>query len=127
MLRGRRKKGGEPKNASSSSLSPTSRIMMDSEDNMAVWTTASEVSEAEEQPKAPLQSSGPVSRWKNFWIRTFWTVIMIGSFSAIMKAGHSYVVLMVVVLQTLVYKEVIAIAHVPSKEKKLPWFRSFVW
>jgi phosphatidate cytidylyltransferase len=32
-----------------------------------------------------------------------------------------------VVIQTLVYKEVIAIAHVPSKEKKLPWFKTLNW
>ncbi|KAI8049666.1 phosphatidate cytidylyltransferase [Syncephalis plumigaleata] len=52
---------------------------------------------------------------------------MIGAFFLIMAAGHFWVVSMVIAIQTMVYKEVIFIAHVPSKERKLPWFRSLNW
>ncbi|CAH1763707.1 11499_t:CDS:10 [Entrophospora sp. SA101] len=41
--------------------------------------------------------------------------------------SHIWVILLVEIIQTLVYKEVIAIAHVPSKEKKLPWFKTLNW
>ncbi|KAI9355431.1 phosphatidate cytidylyltransferase [Zopfochytrium polystomum] len=68
------------------------------------------------------------NRWKNWWVRTFWTFVMIGGFVGIILAGHIWVVLLVVVIQILVYWEVIAIAHVPSKAKKMPWFRTLqVW
>jgi phosphatidate cytidylyltransferase len=52
---------------------------------------------------------------------------MIFGFFAILALGHLWVILLVFVIQTLVYKEVIAIAHVPSKEKKLPWFKTLNW
>ncbi|CAG8822015.1 31049_t:CDS:2, partial [Gigaspora margarita] len=66
-------------------------------------------------------------KWKNMAVRTLWTFVMIGGFFAILAAGHSMVVILVVIIQTLVYKEVIALAHVPSKEKKLPWFKTLNW
>jgi len=52
---------------------------------------------------------------------------MIFGFFAILALGHLWVILLIVVIQTLVYKEVIAIAHVPSKEKELPWFKTLNW
>ncbi|KAJ3213785.1 hypothetical protein HDU67_002442 [Dinochytrium kinnereticum] len=82
------------------------------------------------------QSAAPVTmlvnepatrKWKNWWIRSFWTFVMVGGFVAILLAGHIWVVLLVVVIQTMVYKEVISIAHIPSKEKKMPWFRTMNW
>ncbi|RIB08385.1 phosphatidate cytidylyltransferas-like protein [Gigaspora rosea] len=66
-------------------------------------------------------------KWKNMAVRTLWTFVMIGGFFAILAAGHSMVVILVVIIQTLVYKEVIALAHVPSREKKLPWFKTLNW
>jgi phosphatidate cytidylyltransferase len=52
---------------------------------------------------------------------------MIAGAAVIVASGHLSVILMIVVIQTMVFKEVIAIAHVPSKEKKLPWFRVINW
>jgi phosphatidate cytidylyltransferase len=52
---------------------------------------------------------------------------MIGGFFACVAAGPAAVILLVVVVQGLVYKEVIYLAAVPSKEKKLPWFRAMNW
>ena len=52
---------------------------------------------------------------------------MIGAFFLIIASGHLYVILMVTAIHTFVFKEVISIAHVPSKEKKLPWFRLTNW
>jgi hypothetical protein len=66
-------------------------------------------------------------KWKNWWIRTLWTFVMISGFLGIILSGHIWVVLLVVVIQTLVYWEVISIAHVPSKAKKMPWFRTMSW
>ncbi|KAJ3108499.1 hypothetical protein HDU96_007512 [Phlyctochytrium bullatum] len=66
-------------------------------------------------------------KWRNWWVRTFWTLVMVGGFVGILLAGHIWVVLLVVVIQTMVYKEVISIAHIPSKQKKMPWFRTMNW
>lgn len=59
--------------------------------------------------------------------RIIFTLVMILMFAAIIYIGHIGLLLLVVLLQTLVFKEVISIAHVPSKEMKLPWFRTLIW
>ncbi|KAG0337384.1 hypothetical protein BG000_005481 [Podila horticola] len=63
----------------------------------------------------------------NFAVRTLWTLIMIGGFFACFAAGPLFVILLVVLVQGLVYKEVIFLANVPSREKKLPLFRTMNW
>jgi phosphatidate cytidylyltransferase len=77
-------------------------------------------------PPAATQAH-PEKKWHNWWVRTIWTLIMVSLFVLILLAGHVWVVLLVVALQLAVFKEVIQIAHVPSKEKKLPWFRLINW
>lgn len=54
-------------------------------------------------------------------------MIMIGGFFGCVAAGPVFVILLVVLVQGLVYKEVIFLAAVPSREKKLPWFRAMNW
>ncbi|KAJ3098500.1 hypothetical protein HDU97_003956 [Phlyctochytrium planicorne] len=78
-------------------------------------------------PTVMLVNEPPGKKWRNWWVRSFWTFVMVGGFITILLAGHIWVVLLVVVIQTLVYKEVISIAHIPSKEKKMPWFRTMNW
>ncbi|CAG8522401.1 5068_t:CDS:2 [Diversispora eburnea] len=63
-------------------------------------------------------------KWKNMTVRAIMTFIMIGGFFVALAIGHFAVIFLVVLIQTRVYNEVIALAHVPSKEKKLPWFKS---
>jgi len=41
--------------------------------------------------------------------------------------GHMYVIALVTVIQIIVYKEVIAIASVPAREKKIPFFKVLNW
>lgn len=69
----------------------------------------------------------PIAKKRNFLTRAVWTVIMVSSFVGIILAGHLYVILLVLLIQATTFKEVISIAHIPSKEKKLPWFRSLNW
>lgn len=54
-------------------------------------------------------------------------MILITGVSSLILSGQLAVILMILAFQTLIFKEVIAIAHVPSKEKKLPWFRLINW
>ncbi|KAJ3301143.1 hypothetical protein HDV03_001314 [Kappamyces sp. JEL0829] len=65
------------------------------------------------------------SKWKNW---TFWTFVMIAGFLLILYSGHHYVILLVVAMQIMVYREVISIGIGPTKMKgDLPWFRSLHW
>ncbi|KAJ3383267.1 hypothetical protein HDU84_003746 [Entophlyctis sp. JEL0112] len=66
-------------------------------------------------------------RWRNWHVRTVWSLAMISAFGGILLMGHFWVVVLVTVIHTLVYREVISIAWVPSKAKRMPWFRTMAW
>ena len=40
--------------------------------------------------------------------------------------GHMYFIALVTVIQIIVYKEVIALASVPAREKKIPFFKVLI-
>lgn len=63
----------------------------------------------------------------NFKVRTLWTFILLAGFFTILAMGHMYVIALVTVIQIIVYKEVIAIASVPAREKKIPFFKVLNW
>ncbi|KAJ1949666.1 phosphatidate cytidylyltransferase, partial [Dispira parvispora] len=44
-------------------------------------------------------------RWKNWWVRTWWTLIMIGSFFAIIASGPVTMILLVLAVQVSVFNE----------------------
>lgn len=52
---------------------------------------------------------------------------MIGGFFGAMFAGHVYVLMVITAVQIISFKEVIAIAQVPTKQKNLPLTRSLNW
>ncbi|KAJ1972305.1 phosphatidate cytidylyltransferase [Dimargaris verticillata] len=52
---------------------------------------------------------------------------MIGGFFAIIASGPIAVILMVLGIQILVFKEVISLASMPNRERKLPWARALNW
>ena len=64
---------------------------------------------------------------QTFITRTIWTLLMIALFFAAMAAGHIYLVILVTAVQVITFKEVIAIANVPSREKKLQFTKSLNW
>jgi len=63
----------------------------------------------------------------NFKVRTLWTFILLAGFFTILAMGHMYVIALVTVIQIIVYKEVIAIASVPAREKNIPFFKVLNW
>jgi phosphatidate cytidylyltransferase len=67
------------------------------------------------------------SIWRTMWTRSVFGVFMICAMTLILLSGPLTIILSVAMMQTLVFKEVISIAHLKSKEKKLPWFRSINW
>ncbi|KAJ8102333.1 phosphatidate cytidylyltransferase, partial [Lipomyces tetrasporus] len=64
---------------------------------------------------------------QNFIVRTIWTVVMIGGFAALLAAGHIWMIALVAALQILTYKEVIALAHDKSRQRKLPYGKVLTW
>jgi CDP-diglyceride synthetase len=75
----------------------------------------------------PQNLSAPNSRWKNFWVRLIAGLVMMSIFTAIILMGHMVVVLLTLLTQIAVFKEVISIAHLQSKERHLKWFRTIAW
>ncbi|KAF0692628.1 Aste57867_16304 [Aphanomyces stellatus] len=52
---------------------------------------------------------------------------MIGLFCLIMYGGHLYVTLLVVLLQSLIFRELVNVRYREAAEKQLPWFRTIQW
>lgn len=52
---------------------------------------------------------------------------MISIFFGAMAAGHLYILAIVTAVQVITFKEVIAIANVPSREKKLQFTKGLNW
>jgi len=63
----------------------------------------------------------------NFKVRTLWTFILLAGYFTILALGHMYLIALVTVIQIIVYKEVIALASVPVREKKIPFFKVLNW
>lgn len=64
---------------------------------------------------------------QNFIVRAIWTIVMFLSFIFVLSLGHIWTVLLVFICQILTFKECIAVASQPSKEKKLPLTKSLNW
>ncbi|ETV97666.1 hypothetical protein, variant [Aphanomyces invadans] len=54
-------------------------------------------------------------------------ISMIGLFGLIIYGGHLYVTLLVVILQTLIFRELVNVRYRAAAEKNIPWFRSIQW
>lgn len=54
-------------------------------------------------------------KMKKIYERTLFTLIMIAGFVGLLLLGHPYVILLVLVSQTLVYREVVALFNIPGR------------
>lgn len=93
--------------------------------------------------KLPITVSQPTpderaKRMRNAGIRTLWTFIMIGGFILLLLMGHVYMILLVMVCQSLVYREVTALFTLGAKDKvsdpevasdprEAAWSKTFNW
>ncbi|KAK0212642.1 phosphatidate cytidylyltransferase [Desarmillaria ectypa] len=92
-----------------------------------------------EQPQPPtkLEAADPeeAKKRQNVVTRTVWTLIMIFGFIGLLLMGHSYMILLVMLCQTLVYREVTAlfslkasdIKAAASSDIKDPWSKTLNW
>lgn len=109
---------------------------MDRTVSEAAWTDDEKVSRAQRfrrhaadmvQPPGPVQPSEYEKKKQTFITRTIWTLVMIGVFFGAMFAGHIYIIIIVTAVQIISFKEVIAIANVPSRARRLRFTRSLNW
>lgn len=81
-----------------------------------------------QKPTTPEEQQSEYERKKaNFMTRTFWTFVMIGGFFAALFMGHIYIIGIVTAIQVVSFKEVIAIANVPSRARQLRSTKSLNW
>lgn len=76
---------------------------------------------------AATQQSDYEKKKANFITRGIWTLIMIGGFFAALFMGHIYIILIITIIQIISFKEVIAIASVPTKARQLRSTKSLNW
>ncbi|KAL9600068.1 MAG: hypothetical protein Q9219_003438 [cf. Caloplaca sp. 3 TL-2023] len=79
-----------------------------------------------DEKESPPQSEYEKKK-QTFITRTIWTFLMIAGFFIAMFGGHLYVIGIVTAIQIISFKEVIAIANVPSRAKNLTFTRSLNW
>uniref|UniRef100_A0AAV1T928 Phosphatidate cytidylyltransferase n=1 Tax=Peronospora matthiolae TaxID=2874970 RepID=A0AAV1T928_9STRA len=80
----------------------------------------------------PMPASAPLLVPKAGGLTKFMTRVvmgfaMIGGFVAILYGGHMYAWGLVVVLQTLLFRELVNVRYRAAAEKSIPWFRSVQW
>ncbi|KAF9071727.1 cytidylyltransferase family-domain-containing protein [Rhodocollybia butyracea] len=84
-------------------------------------------------PPANIDASEQVRKRQNVLTRTLWTVIMIGVFVGLLLMGHAYMILLVMLCQTLVYREVTALFTLAQSDRrdetndKDPWSKTLNW
>ena len=81
----------------------------------------------EEKEPVMLAAEASAKKWKNWWIRTITTFMMIGAFFTILASGHMWIILMVTAIQIIVYGEVVQIAQAPAKESQVRWYKTLSW
>ncbi|KAH7916504.1 cytidylyltransferase family-domain-containing protein [Hygrophoropsis aurantiaca] len=89
------------------------------------------------KPPATEQDAERTKKRQNLVTRTLWTFIMIGGFIGLLLMGHVYMIILVMLCQTLVYREVTALFSlkgatpesfdVETKGKKDPWSKTLNW
>lgn len=80
-----------------------------------------------EKPEKHVEPSEYEKKKATFITRTIWTLAMISGFFGAMFAGHIYVLMVITAVLIISFKEVIAIAQVPTKQKNLPLTKSLNW
>ncbi|KAH9948947.1 phosphatidate cytidylyltransferase, partial [Amylocystis lapponica] len=80
-----------------------------------------------------------VKKRQNMLTRTLWTFIMIGGFVTLLLMGHAYMIVLVMLCQTLVYREVTALFSLKradsdkrdsdseDSQKRDPWSKTLNW
>lgn len=91
------------------------------------------VEESKEMKKVTTGNEGPVTlssidpKWRNWWIRGFFTFILVGIFAIFIYMGPLALALMIIGIFIKCFQEIITIGHSKYQEYNLPLFRSLNW
>uniref|UniRef100_H2Z714 Phosphatidate cytidylyltransferase n=1 Tax=Ciona savignyi TaxID=51511 RepID=H2Z714_CIOSA len=66
-------------------------------------------------------------RWRNWWIRGWFTILMFGYFALVTYLGTYAFMTSVILFQVKCFHEIITIGHQVYKSYDLPWFRTLSW
>lgn len=66
-------------------------------------------------------------KWKNYRTRGFWGLIMIFLFTLLILAGPLCMLVLVVAVQTMIFKEIVGISSQRYRERRLKWCRTINW
>ncbi|KAF4994069.1 hypothetical protein FGRMN_5984 [Fusarium graminum] len=81
----------------------------------------------EKQPAVSEKQAEYEKKKANFITRTFWTFVMFALFFTALFMGHIYIICVITAVQIVSFKEVIAIANVPSRARSLRSTKSLNW
>ncbi|KAL6412132.1 putative CDS1-CDP-diacylglycerol synthase [Ilyonectria robusta] len=81
----------------------------------------------EKAPTAADKQADYEKKKANFITRTFWSFVMFGLFFSALFMGHIYIITIITAVQIVSFKEVIAIANVPSRARSLRSTKSLNW
>lgn len=62
-----------------------------------------------------------------FITRTIWTLVLIAIFLIVVMAGHLTLIGLVILFETLTFKELISLTSEPARDKNIPYNRSLNW
>ncbi|KAG6861093.1 hypothetical protein C0995_004030 [Termitomyces sp. Mi166 len=92
---------------------------------------------ATQSQAVPSQDTEKAKKRQSFLTRTLWTFIMIGGFIGLLLLGHAYMILLVMLCQALVYREVTALFSLKTTKPesydveamggKDPWSKTLNW
>jgi|SRR5687768_11793768 phosphatidate cytidylyltransferase len=89
------------------------------------WTKDERLTQILQKP--PPEQTDYQKKKANFITRTFWTLVMFAGFFAALFMGHIYIIGIITAVQIVSFKEVIAIANVPSRARSLRSTKSLNW
>ncbi|OCH93762.1 hypothetical protein OBBRIDRAFT_789959 [Obba rivulosa] len=87
----------------------------------------------EKQEQVSQQGSEQVTKRQNMLTRTLWTFIMIGGFILLLLMGHAYMIALVMLCQTMVYREVTSLFSLKKRGSdeevagRDPWSKTLNW
>jgi phosphatidate cytidylyltransferase len=75
----------------------------------------------------PAEKSKPKVTVRSVVVRTVAALCMTGAYLLMLQAGHLYCILVGVLTQFELYRELVNIRYVEAKERQMPWFRTLQW
>ncbi|KAK8106150.1 phosphatidate cytidylyltransferase [Apiospora kogelbergensis] len=122
---GRRSSFGE--GSEDGSGSPIRKRMTASQSQLGEIDETKAGAQPQDQAQQPLQPTDYEKKKANFLVRTFWTFVMIGGFFGALFMGHIYIIACITAVQIVSFKEVIAIASMPSRARNIMATKTLNW